>query len=202
MKLIRCECGYVASDDLDLQDHLQESFTPQDGKAPDGSIHDESTVERGCLCGHSASSAASQCARALSSSFSLSQFSRDVRARSPTRPGLRSPMAGSRRPVQAGRRRHSYWLREAREPLPPQEFCMRSTNISRWKARTGHEDGASKPRIKSARGRRRSSRFRRRRFPEHRSHECNCCRCWCRGRGGWCRARLSSDRWRPWCRAT
>jgi hypothetical protein len=47
----------MASDDLDLQDHLQESFTPHDGKGPDGSIHDESAVARGCLCGHSASSA-------------------------------------------------------------------------------------------------------------------------------------------------
>jgi hypothetical protein len=56
MSTRRCECGYRASDDLDLQDHLQESFTPQDGKAPDGSVHDESSVERGCLCGHSASS--------------------------------------------------------------------------------------------------------------------------------------------------
>ena len=56
MSAQHCECGYAASDDLDFQDHLQESFTPQDGKAPDGSIHDESIAERACLCGFSGSS--------------------------------------------------------------------------------------------------------------------------------------------------
>jgi hypothetical protein len=53
----RCECGHAASDDLDLQDHLQESFTPPDGKAPDGSLHDEGTVPGRCLCGFGGSSA-------------------------------------------------------------------------------------------------------------------------------------------------
>jgi hypothetical protein len=47
----------MASDDLDLQDHLQESFTPQDGKAPDGSIHDEGFAQGACLCGLSGPSA-------------------------------------------------------------------------------------------------------------------------------------------------
>jgi hypothetical protein len=57
MSARRCECGYLASDDLDLQDHLQEAFTPQDGKAPDGGIHDEGTVPGGCVCGFAGSSA-------------------------------------------------------------------------------------------------------------------------------------------------
>jgi hypothetical protein len=57
MSARRCECGYAASDDLDLQDHLQDAFVPPDGIAPDGSVHDEGTVPGGCLCGFSGSSA-------------------------------------------------------------------------------------------------------------------------------------------------
>jgi hypothetical protein len=57
MSTRRCECGYAASDALDLQDHLQESFTPLDGTAPDGSVHDEGTEPGRCLCGFGGSSA-------------------------------------------------------------------------------------------------------------------------------------------------
>jgi hypothetical protein len=57
MSARRCACGHIARDDLDLQDHLQESFTPPDGKAPDGGIHDEGPVPGGCLCGFAGSSA-------------------------------------------------------------------------------------------------------------------------------------------------
>lgn len=58
MSTRRCECGYAASDALDLQDHLQESFTPPHGKAPDGGVHDEGTVPGRCSCGFAGSSPA------------------------------------------------------------------------------------------------------------------------------------------------
>jgi hypothetical protein len=57
MSTWRCECGYAASDAVDLQDHLQESFTPPDGIAPDGSVHDEGAEPGRCLCGFAGSSA-------------------------------------------------------------------------------------------------------------------------------------------------
>ena len=52
-----CECGYEAADHLAFQDHLQESFVPRDGKAPDGIIHDEASTGLACLCGFPGSSA-------------------------------------------------------------------------------------------------------------------------------------------------
>jgi hypothetical protein len=51
MSTRRCECGYEASDDLDLQDHWQEAFVPPDGIAPDGSVHDEGAVPGGLAAG-------------------------------------------------------------------------------------------------------------------------------------------------------
>lgn len=57
MSARRCECGYAAADALDLQDHLQESFTPPDAVAPDGRVHDEGAEPGRCLCGFGGSSA-------------------------------------------------------------------------------------------------------------------------------------------------
>jgi hypothetical protein len=49
----RCECGFEASEDTSLLDHLLEEFTPMDGRAADGTIHDEGQVLQTCLCGFS-----------------------------------------------------------------------------------------------------------------------------------------------------
>jgi hypothetical protein len=53
MSAQRCECGFEASDDMSLLDHLLEVFAPMDGRAPDGAIHDEGQVLMACLCGFS-----------------------------------------------------------------------------------------------------------------------------------------------------
>jgi hypothetical protein len=57
MSAQRCECGFEASEDTNLLDHLLEEFTPMDGRAPDGTIHDEGQVLRTCLCGFSGGTA-------------------------------------------------------------------------------------------------------------------------------------------------
>lgn len=53
MSAQRCECGFGASKDTNLLDHLLEAFAPMDGRAADGAIHDEGQVRFACLCGFS-----------------------------------------------------------------------------------------------------------------------------------------------------
>ena len=53
MSAQRCECGFEASDDMSLLDHLLEAFAPMDGRGADGTIHDEGQVRFACLCGFS-----------------------------------------------------------------------------------------------------------------------------------------------------
>jgi hypothetical protein len=53
MSAQRCECGFEASEDTSLVDHLLEAFAPMDGMAADGTTHDEGRVRLACLCGFS-----------------------------------------------------------------------------------------------------------------------------------------------------
>jgi hypothetical protein len=50
----RCECGFRASDDLELKDHFLEVFAPKDGTATDGTVHEEGRVNLTCSCGFTA----------------------------------------------------------------------------------------------------------------------------------------------------
>jgi hypothetical protein len=49
----RCSCGFTETDGMDetIEDHLQEMFTPQDGRGLDGMVHFEGEEDLLCLCG-------------------------------------------------------------------------------------------------------------------------------------------------------
>jgi hypothetical protein len=51
-----CACGYDATSEDDLTDHLSRALIPADDKAPDGQLHAEAVGHSPwtCLCGHHA----------------------------------------------------------------------------------------------------------------------------------------------------
>jgi hypothetical protein len=56
----RCSCGYEATDQESVADHLGEQFISGNDTAPDGQLHaeaprDESSTGWTCLCGFTAS---------------------------------------------------------------------------------------------------------------------------------------------------
>lgn len=49
-----CACGFVPDDSLELADHLNEMFTPDDDMGADGQAHQEQAGGRTCSCGYTA----------------------------------------------------------------------------------------------------------------------------------------------------
>lgn len=54
---MNCACGYAADTSEAFRDHLEEMFTPDDDRGPDGRLHAEAARpgSLSCLCGFSAS---------------------------------------------------------------------------------------------------------------------------------------------------
>ena len=51
MTYTRCACGFAATGDETITDHLLEVFTPQACRGNDGLLHEEAFPALTCLCG-------------------------------------------------------------------------------------------------------------------------------------------------------
>lgn len=53
---MNCACGYMADTSEAFRDHLEEMFTPDDDRGPDGRLHAEAARPgpAACLCGFTA----------------------------------------------------------------------------------------------------------------------------------------------------
>jgi hypothetical protein len=76
----RCSCGFTASGDETMTDHLLETFVPDDSRAADGVVHEEWTVALTCSCGVAATTAAELERHFLAAFTPAGSIGRDGRA--------------------------------------------------------------------------------------------------------------------------
>jgi hypothetical protein len=76
----RCSCGFIASGDETMTDHLLETFAPDDSRAADGVVHEEWTVALTCSCGVAATTAAELDRHFLAAFTPAGSIGRDGRA--------------------------------------------------------------------------------------------------------------------------